>query len=240
MILFVVIAGGLVGLGCRYYLSHFRDWVAQEVYFSYQALFDHHLPDFNAEKCTLPRLHCAPHWVFFIGFSGLFIGIDWLFDHTNQGLFVACYLSIASCIAYIDWRYQLIPLQLCYGLFLIGLSAAYFEVSPVDLAQSLQSALVGCLVFYCLYYLSKRVYGKEALGMGDCWLMLGLGSLSHSVWLPLWLFIACLSGLMYVLYLRIKGIHCQQLPFAPFLILGACCVILPNWSSPRMMAWFWQ
>lgn len=56
--------------------------------------------------------------------------MDWLFEIPYQGVFIASYVSIAICIAVIDWRYQLISVQLCYCLFWIGVVAAYVEVSP--------------------------------------------------------------------------------------------------------------
>ncbi|WP_276239910.1 prepilin peptidase [Pasteurella multocida] len=239
MRLFLIVGGSLMGVWCRYYLRHFRDWVAKDVYVAYQALFDTNLPDFSTENSHLAPLHCASHWLFFIAFACLFVMMDWLFEIPYQGVFIASYVSIAICIAVIDWRYQLISVQLCYCLFWIGVVAAYVEVSPLHLEQSLQSALTGFFAFYCLYHLSKRIYRKELLGKGDYWLMLGLGSMSHFAWLPLWLFLACVMGLGYVCGLRIKGQKIKQLPFAPFLIFSALCVILPNWYSPSMMSKLW-
>lgn len=61
MRLFLIVAGGLMGVWCRYYLLHFRDWVAKDVYVEYQALFDTNLPDFSKENSHLAP--CTAHLI---------------------------------------------------------------------------------------------------------------------------------------------------------------------------------
>lgn len=55
--------------------------------------------------------------------------------------------------------------------------------------------------FY-LYFVvvAKLFYRYEALGRGDYWLMLGLGSFISWTRLPLLIFLACLTGLIYVVF----------------------------------------
>ena len=59
------------------------------------------------------------------------------------------------------------------------------------------------------------VYNKEALGRGDYWLALGIGAYLTIEHLPLFLFIACLLGIM-AYWISRKPV----LPFAPFLCLS--------------------
>lgn len=61
MRLFLIVAGGLMGVWCRYYLLHFRDWVAKDVYVEYQALFDTNLPDL-VRKTVIWHL-CTAHLI---------------------------------------------------------------------------------------------------------------------------------------------------------------------------------
>ena len=75
--------------------------------------------------------------------------------------------------------------------------------------------LVFSVFFYIIYHLSKWFYNKEALGRGDYWLALGIGAYLTIEHLPLFLFIACLLGIM-AYWISRKPV----LPFAPFLCLS--------------------
>jgi len=63
--------------------------------------------------------------------------------------------------------------------------------------------------------LSKWFYKKEALGRGDYWLALGIGAYLTIEYLPLFLFIASILGIMTYWISRQP-----VLPFAPFLCLS--------------------
>ncbi len=75
--------------------------------------------------------------------------------------------------------------------------------------------LVFSVFFYIIYHLSKWFYKKEALGRGDYWLALGIGAYLTIAHLPLFLFIACLLGII-VYWISRKPV----LPFAPFLCIS--------------------
>ena len=84
-----------------------------------------------------------------------------------------------------------------------------------NISQNLESAVSFFGVFYIIYHLSKWFYKKEALGRGDYWLALGIGTYLTIAHLPLFLFIACLLGIIGYWISR-KPV----LPFAPFLCLS--------------------
>lgn len=97
----------------------------------------------------------------------------------------------------------------------MGLFGAHQEFSILTLSQSLESAVSFFGVFYIIYHLSKWFYKKEALGSGDYWLALGIGAYLTIAHLPLFLFIACLLGII-VYWISRKPV----LPFAPFLCIS--------------------
>ena len=118
-------------------------------------------------------------------------------------------------ISWLDWHYQLISPTPCLFLFFLGLFGAHQEFSILTLSQSLESAVSFFSVFYIIYHLSKWFYKKEALGRGDYWLALGIGTYLTIEYLPLFLFIACLLGII-VYWISRKPV----LPFAPFLCIS--------------------
>ena len=130
-------------------------------------------------------------------------------------LWLAITLSLLFVISWLDWHYQLISPTPCLFLFLLGLFGAHQEFSILTLSQSLENAVSFFGVFYIIYHLSKCFYKKEALGRGDYWLALGIGTYLTIAHLPLFLFIACLLGIIaYWIYRK------PVLPFAPFLCIS--------------------
>ena len=101
------------------------------------------------------------------------------------------------------------------GSPLLAQIAEHFGTSILTLSQSLESAVSFFGFFYIIYHLSKWFYKKEALGRGDYWLALGVGTYLTIAHLPLFLFIACLLGII-VYWISRKSV----LPFAPFLCLS--------------------
>ena len=101
------------------------------------------------------------------------------------------------------------------GSPLLAQIAEHFGKSILTLSQSLESAVSFFGIFYIIYHLSKWFYKKEALGRGDYWLVLGIGTYLTIAHLPLFLFIACLLGII-VYWISRKPV----LPFAPFLCIS--------------------
>ena len=102
--------------------------------------------------------------------------------------------------------------QKCGHIFLYFLG---FGLCFAALYYFLQDELFTLWLAITLSHLSKWFYKKEALGRGDYWLALGIGTYLTIAHLPLFLFIACLLGIIGYWISR-KPV----LPFAPFLCLS--------------------
>lgn len=234
LLLFGLVGGG-VGLVVRYYLSHFILWLEEDVHQAYQYMFHGNVPSFQQSVSRFSPLICEHIFIFCFGFSTLFIGCYILLPSPDEALLIASYITILICISIIDWVYQLISVQLCLLLTVLGMAAAYWEISPLTLSQSIHSGLIGFGSFYIVYHLAKWGYQKEALGRGDYWLMLGLSSMLHWSLLPLFVLFACLCAISYAVWLKFNHKMCLSLPFAPFLCIAALLVILLNWYAGSMM-----
>lgn len=221
---FLLVTSAVVASWVYYQLTHFASRVAQAIYQTYHAVFsaDQTDPPFHIkqEQCSLRPMKCGRFLTYFIAFTLLFYACDRLFGDLYKGIYFGLYLGVLFCIATLDWHYHLISPQCCQGLFALGLGGSLLGVNPLYLEESVQSAAIGFITFYLLYEVAKWHYQKEALGRGDYWLMLGLGSVIHWQDFPLLLFVACLVGLVYVGWRNARGEKRTEVPFGSFLCLS--------------------
>ncbi|PJG83048.1 prepilin peptidase [Caviibacterium pharyngocola] len=223
--------GALAGCAVYYYVSGFAQRVSQQVYAGFQECFPHFPLPFNVAQSALISKKCGGFYLYFYGFALLFGLCDLIFIEKSTALWVGCYISLLLTIALIDGLYRLISPALCQQLFALGLLGAFLPTSELELSARLQSAFCGFAAFYGLYYAAKFYYGKEALGRGDYWLMLGLGAFLPAQQLPLLVFIGCMAALG---LLCVGGFIGElrradgYLPFAPFLCFGGLALFLYN------------
>lgn len=130
-------------------------------------------------------------------------------------------LSLLLVITVYDWRHKIIPDHFVYGFIVLAL----LRVVALGPALLPAAAGLGLFVFFWLLWFASR---GRWLGLGDAKLALGLGlflgpaaALSATI-LAFWS--GALVGLGLV---GLKGYNLKsEVPFAPFLILGALLVYL--------------
>ena len=215
MTLTFFLLGGLSGICAWLYIDRFIPNLQQEIYQNYIELYPENRPIFHSEKAAIQSQKCGHIFLYFLGFGLCFAVLYYFLQNELFTLWLAITLSLLFVISWLDWHYQLISPTPCLLLFFLGLFGAHQECSILTLSQSLESAVSFFGVFYIIYHLSKCLYKKEALGRGDYWLALGIGTYLTIEYLPLFLFITCLLGII-VYWISRKPV----LPFAPFLCLS--------------------
>ena len=195
MTLVFFLLGGLAGIFAWLYIDRFIPNLQQEIYQNYIELYPESSPIFHSEKAAIQSQKCGHIFLYFLGFGLCFAVLYYFLQDELFTLWLA--------------------ITLCLLLFFLGLFGAHQEFSILTLSQSLESAVSFFGVFYIIYHLSKWFYKKEALGRGDYWLALGIGTYLTIAHLPLFLFIACLLGII-VYWISRQPV----LPFAPFLCLS--------------------
>lgn len=131
--------------------------------------------------------------------EALVAGAAWL-AYARHGLGTAAlaelvFAAVLVALAFIDLDTWSLPLPLTVPLLGAGLVASALHRSA---AGSLGSALVGAAVgggaFFLVAFVGERVFRKEAMGLGDVWLLAGIGAwLGHVALLPVVL-LASLQG----------------------------------------------
>ena len=151
--------------------------------------------------------------------------------HFNLGYdFIAillfCYLLIS--ITVIDFYHQIVPDSLSYSLIISGitLSIIFYLQGNKDILAEPISSVLGILFGYFLPYVIYKFHysftSKEGMGHGDFKLLAGLGAWLGWKMVPIILFFATITGLIYAFFLIVfKKIGKDSLiPFAPFLSLA--------------------
>jgi len=88
-----------------------------------------------------------------------------------------CLLCLLLALTFIDIDTWLLPYPLTLPLLGTGLFASAFHLS---MARSFTSALLGAAigggVFFAVSFVGEKLLRKEALGLGDVWLLAGIGA----------------------------------------------------------------
>ena len=145
--------------------------------------------------------------------------------HFNLGFdFIAillfCYLLIS--ITVIDFNHKIVPDILSFSLIISGItiSCIFYLEGNKDILTDPISSIIGILFGYFLPFVIYKFHysftGKEGMGHGDFKLLAGLGAWLGWKTVPIVLFFAAITGLIYAFYLFVsKKIENDSLiPFA--------------------------
>lgn len=162
-----------------------------------------------------------------LGWSFLFTLLATLINH-RYGISIRAYgLLLFSwamlVLAFIDFRYQLLPDVLTLCFIWIGLLFNLYDVTRlVSIHQSVWGSILGYLTlrfFAFLFYRFKRV---EGLGRGDMKLMAMIGAWCGLLSLPSIMFTACIFALAFALFMKLfqnQSIE-RYYSFGPWIILA--------------------
>lgn len=127
-----------------------------------------------------------------------------------------------------DLQAMVIPQFVLIGLTPVALISASMGLLPVTFATSLLGGACGYGIFWMLSFVTKKVLGKEGMGLGDIELLgvLGLFTGPVGVW-AIMLTSSLLGSLSALVYLVVtKQGRDTRMPFGPFLVLGFVVYIL--------------
>ena len=119
----------------------------------------------------------------------------------------------------IDWQFKQLPVSLTIGLILSGI-AYHICIGTIEFAC--KGAFISAIVLWMIRYLANRYYKQEAIGLGDVFLLSGIGAywgINTAMVSFQW---ACIVGGVYgVVLILIKKIRKKDtIAFGPCLIVG--------------------
>lgn len=136
--------------------------------------------------------------------------------------------SAGIIIFFIDLYHKIIPDVINLPLLIIGLIIALFPQTDISFWKALTGAAAGFFFFYLLAMAVSYSLKKEALGGGDIKFIATIGSFLGVYGTLFTIFISAAIAIVVVL---ISGRdRSQEIPYGPFLILGAFIhVLFGNW-----------
>lgn len=127
-----------------------------------------------------------------------------------------------------DLESLLIPQLFTLWMIPLGLLAAYLQLIPLSIMQSISGAALGYGILWLIALVFKRCTGKEGLGVGDMELLAMIGSFLGPIGVWISLAVGSFVGLFIgSIYLALSGKdRTTRIPFGPFLALGALAYLL--------------
>ena len=161
----------------------------------------------------------------------LLTGLAFIFFYKTLGLsfdfvLICIIFLILLIIFFIDLKHYIIPDSLNFSLILIGIIKNFTTQDLLKLNYNLPDSLfggaLGYLIIWFTIFIYKKIRKKEAMGLGDAKLLSAFGFLlGFQAVLPI-VFIASLTGLIYVLpslILNKKNLQ-NIIPFGPFIVIS--------------------
>ena len=136
------------------------------------------------------------------------------------------FASLLMVIAFIDLETFLIPDLLSLSGIILGFATS-FANPCVDPVSSLIGIFFGGGVLYLISWTYSTLRGREGIGGGDIKLMAMIGAFTGCRGVVFTILVASLSGSLFgILEMKKSGERfATQIPFAPFLALGALSYI---------------
>ena len=208
-------------------------------------------------KCAKCRAPISPRYIIVETIGGvLFLAAFWRFGEFAPFMWVWLALMIAG--SFIDFDHQLLPDFVTVGGMVYGvvlslaswLVAPYLRVPALPLYPALQpfaapplNSLIGLAFGFSLLWLVRflgtKAFKREAMGMGDVFLMGAVGALFGPVAVLMTLVLSSLFGsvvgIALVLAAKARIGRFVAIPYGPYICLG--CLAWMFWG-PELVAWY--
>jgi len=160
----------------------------------------------------------------------LALGCFWTWGFSITAVCAFAFSVGLLTLSYIDAKHLILPDQLTLGLLWLGLSINLYATGFANIQDAVLGTIVGYLSLWLIYFIHRKITGKEGLGYGDFKLLACLGAWLGWQALPWILFLASLLGLCYGLYGMYRHSHTwhKPLPFGPFLAFSGWSIMFLN------------
>lgn len=148
---------------------------------------------------------------------------------TGGLLISALFLSwMLLALSLIDIDYLLLPDAITLPLLWLGLLLHVAAVIPGSLSDAVLGAVAGYSALNAIGWLYQQCRKRPGIGQGDAKLLAALGAWLGWPSLPVVLFLACSSALIFVTLVRICHFYrlSPALPFGPWLSLAAISLFI--------------
>lgn len=153
----------------------------------------------------------------------LFATAYYFFDFPYEFLFMVLFYSMLLITAMIDidegYIYDSVLL-----IFSVPMLIIKFFILKGNILQTIISGLLGTIIYLVIYFVSKKIYQREAFGMGDVHFMGVIGLMLDLRLTIICAFMSFVVALIIIIILSIFGQKfklSQELPFGPYMCITA-------------------
>ena len=205
-------------------------------------------------KCASCRAPISPRYIVVETIGGLlFLAVAWVFlPSVSEVLFLWIWCSLMLVGSVIDFDHKLLPDFVTVGGMVLGVAKALADsalmlVYGVDrvaawlmpVAWSLSGLVFGFGLLLFIRTVGTKAFKREAMGMGDVFLMGAVGALFGPVAVLFTLIVSSVlgsvAGLSLVALAKTKFGRFLEIPYGPY-ICGACLVWM--FFGPEIVNWY--
>lgn len=155
------------------------------------------------------------------------------FSFTITAFFFSVLGVLLIIVSFVDVDFKIIPPQCSYGMMVAGLIFAPYnsflgDVFITGILKSFVGILAAGILLGITRFAGSYIFKKEALGLGDVKLLMGIGAFTGFSGVLGALFLGSFMGTVVGLGLRFTGKlnKMEYIPFGPYLALGSILYIL--------------
>ena len=207
-------------------------------------------------KCANCKAPISPRYILIETLGGLLFLAVWMHYGPRQVLFVPVgwiWVSLMIVGSMIDFDHKLLPDFVTIGGMVLGVvcgglaTALAFAFYPEEtlwwklyvLEQSLLGLAFGFGLLWLIRFLGSKAFKREAMGMGDVFLMGAVGALSGPVAVLVTLILSSVFGsvvgLSMVALSKTKFGKFVEIPYGPYICMGCLAWIF---YGPELVNWY--
>lgn len=195
-------------------------------------------------KCANCKMPISPRYIL-IELLGalLFVAAFWKWQGSIETIFMWIWIALMIAGSFIDFDHKLLPDFTTVGGMVLGLIygaiLSYFEKSYIPLMCSGIGLVLGFGMLWLIRFLGTLAFKREAMGLGDVFLMGAVGALFGPISVLAVLILSSLFGsvvgLTMVALSRARLGKFVEIPFGPYICFS--CLIWMFFST-ELLNWY--
>jgi len=167
----------------------------------------------------------------------IFAILPWFIQPTTDLLIYSVYVAVLILVIVIDAEHRLVLHVVTFPTTAFALVASFF-LTQNTFRLSIVGAAIGFIIFFLLFFLGERIFGRGALGFGDVTLATMLGAMLGFQYIFLALIFGILLAGLWAIFVLItrRGSRRSYFAYGPFLAVSGIVMIIwgeqiYNWLS---------
>lgn len=195
-------------------------------------------------KCAKCRAPISPRYILVELLTGcLFLAAFLKFGATPVTPLMWIWTALMVVGSFIDFDHKLLPDFVTVGGMVLGVVFAGAEsalaLSPVPALMSLGGLAFGFGLLWLIRFFGSKAFGREAMGMGDVFLMGAVGAIFGPVAVLVTLILSAVAGsvvgVAMILLSKTRLGSFAEIPYGPYICMGCLAWMF---RGPELVDWY--